>query len=761
MKSTAVEALDGHSTDHVNAEIYRRELAKEQQHVDRCYSRLDELHAEKQQQLADLRKGGAQGSLQNVSERDSFATLYEDRIAQLEAVDERLVFGCLSMAEGRLPTRYIGRLGLSEPDQTRLLVDWRAPEAAAFYQATAADPLGVRRRRHLMLAGRRVRGIEDDVLDPELLDEDGTLQGQGALLAALTSHRTGQMGDIVATIQAEQDTIIRAPLKHTLVVQGGPGTGKTAVALHRAAYLLYTHREHLSNSGVLLLGPSESFLHYIERVLPALGETGVTLRSLSNMLPGVSVTATEKNRRASYIKGQIFMQDVIANAVTLRQRRIEKNRALRVSGHTLQLKPGTVRKALTAAQASGQPHNQAREIFVKQVLRRLMDQYSKVLAKAFPGKFQDEAMLMDDLRHSRDVKVALNLCWMPLTAEQLLQELFSRPRYLADAAFFLPETDRQALLRAATDAFTEEDVPLLDLAMDLLGPLPSRAARVDRLEAERNLENAKRALENVSAQLEAIGVDGSVDAEQLAALNTEAGPRLSDQERLEQQRQWTYGHIVVDEAQELSPMQWSFLAKRCPVKSFTIVGDIAQASAPAAAHSWAAAMEPLVQDRYREEALTINYRTPEQIMDVAHSWAASQQLPYTHTTAVRIGKHAPGRIYTTPDELNTSISELVAVRLPEQGMMAVIAPSSLKHQVQTSLAQDFSAKLGVGAGTVEHNLVVLTATEAKGLEFDVVLLVEPMRIAEESGAGDLFVAMTRATNRCDVIATEQLPPSLQ
>ena len=761
MKSTAVEALDGHSTDHVNADIYRQELAKEQEHVDRCYTRLDELHAEKQQQLADLRKGGAQGSLQNVSERDSFATLYEDRIAQLEAVDERLVFGCLNMAEGRLPTRYIGRLGLSEPDQTRLLVDWRAPEAAAFYQATAADPSGVRRRRHLMLAGRRVRGIEDDVLDPELLEEDGTLQGQGALLAALTSHRTGQMGDIVATIQAEQDTIIRAPLKNTLVVQGGPGTGKTAVALHRAAYLLYTHREHLSNSGVLLLGPSESFLHYIERVLPALGETGVTLRSVNNMLPGVTVTAQEQNRRARYLKGQLFMQDIIANAVSLRQRRIEKNRPLRVSGHTLQLKPGVVQKALEVARASEKPHNQAREVFVKNVLRRLLEQYSKVLAKAFPGKFQDEAMLMDDLRHSRDVKVAINLCWMPLTAEQLLRDLFSKPQYLADAAFFLSEQDRQSLLRPANAEFTEDDVPLLDLAMDLLGVLPGGGARADQLQAERNLENARRALENVSAQLQEIGVDGSVDAEQLAALNTETGPHLTDQERIERQRQWTYGHIVVDEAQELSPMQWSFLAKRCPVKSFTIVGDIAQASAPAAATSWAAAMAPLVEDRYREEALTINYRTPEQIMDVAHDWAASQQLPYTHTTAVRVGKHTPQRVYANPDELGTTIAELVAQRLPEQGMMAVIVPGSLQISIQQALHKEFAAKLGVGAGTLEQNLVVLTATEAKGLEFDVVLLLEPLKIAEESGAGDLFVAMTRATSRFDVITTEQLPPALQ
>ncbi|MFC0581296.1 UvrD-helicase domain-containing protein [Micrococcoides hystricis] len=760
MKSTAVDATHEHSTERAEREIYQQELAREQAHVDRCYNRLDELHAEKQQQLAQLRRGGAQGSLQNVSERDSFATLYEDRIAQLEAVDERLVFGRLDLEDGPITTRYIGRLGLSETDQTRLLVDWRAPEASSFYQATAADPLGVRRRRHLMLAGRKVRGIEDDVLDPELLNEDQTLQGQGALLAALTAHRTGQMGDIVATIQSEQDAIIRAPINQALVVQGGPGTGKTAVALHRAAYLLYTHRDRLENSGVLLIGPSDAFLHYIERVLPALGETGVSLRSLQTMLPGVQVTAEEVNPRARYLKGQQFMADVVHNAVSLRQRRIAENRTLRVGGHDLTLKTSTISKALETARNSEKPHNQAREVFVKTVLRRLLEQYQKVLAKAMPGKHQDEAIMMDELRNSRDVKVALNLCWMPLDAHQLISELFSKPDYLADAAFFLSEADRSVLLRDAEHGVTEDDLPLLDLAMDLLGPLPVRGAKGSNGQAQRDLENAQQAVENVRSQMAEMGIDGFLDADKLAALNSEGGPSLSDVERLERERQWTYGHIVIDEAQELSPMQWQFLAKRCPVKSFTIVGDIAQASAPASARSWAEAMAPVVEDRYREAALTVNYRTPEQIMDLAHSWAAAQQLPYTHTSAVRVGEFAPERIYTTAADLAETVNELVQRLLPEQGMMAIIVPADLKENLQGPLSSSFAERLGTGAGTVERNLVVLTATEAKGLEFDVVALVEPLRIAADQGSGDLFVAMTRATNQLAVISTEQLPQSL-
>lgn len=754
MNSSAVETP-------ANSDIYTQELANEQAHVDRCYHRLDDLHAEKQEQLDALRRRGAQGSLQNISERDSFATLYEDRIAQLEAVDERLVFGRLDLNTAEGLSRYIGRLGLSEPDQERLLIDWRAPEAAAFYQATAADPLNVRRRRHLILAGRKVRGIEDDVLDADLLEEGATLHGQGALLAALTAHRTGQMGDIVATIQSEQDAIIRAPLNQALVVQGGPGTGKTAVALHRAAYLLYTHRERLTNSGVLLIGPSTSFLHYIERVLPALGETGVTLRSLNNLLPGVSATGIEPSRRAQYLKGQAWMEDVIHNAVTNRQRRPEGNRSLRVAGFTLQLKPKAVVRAIQHARESGKPHNQARDVFVKIMLRRLLEQYQKAMAKAFPGKVQDDALLMDDLRNSRDVKIALNLCWMPLSAEQLLSDLFSKPDYLKACALFLKKKDRQQLLRDKDAPLTPEDLPLLDLAMDLLGPLPSRNAQAHTNQRERDVENAKRAIDNVTAHLAEFGADGIVRAEDLAALNHDGGPALSTAELDERERQWVYGHVVVDEAQELSPMQWKFLAKRCPVKSFTIVGDIAQASGAAASGSWEVALQPLVDDRFNQAELSVNYRTPEQVMDLAHAWAQYTDLPYTHTTAVREGEYTPERISASESELGNVVVEAVRSRIPEQGLLAVIVPQERKNELTSTMKEAFGDQLGSGAGSMLQNIVVLTATEAKGLEFDVVLLVEPNQIHKESGAGEVFVAITRATTRLDIVSTQQLPEPLR
>ena len=267
----------------------KNELEREQRYVAELYARLDELLREASNQLTAVRRQGGGGNHQNRSERDAFARIYEDRIVQLREVNERLAFGRIELEPaGDTPVhRYIGRIGLRDADLAPILLDWRVPQASAFYQATAANPLGTRARRHLISRGREIVRVEDEIFDADLLRDGGSeLQGEGALLSALTAERTGRMADIVATIQAEQDRIIRSELSGVLVVQGGPGTGKTAVALHRAAYLLYSHRDRLRNSGVLIVGPSRSFLQYIESVLPSLGETGVVLSSVGGLFPG-------------------------------------------------------------------------------------------------------------------------------------------------------------------------------------------------------------------------------------------------------------------------------------------------------------------------------------------------------------------------------------------------------------------------------------------------------------------------------------------
>lgn len=745
--------------------VHQTELEHERGYVVRLYDRLDELRAEKEEQLARVRREGPQGSVQNISERDAFATLYEDRLAQLYAVDDRMVFGRLDLDGGE--ERYIGRIGLTDEDQVRLMVDWRAPEAGAFYQATAHQRLGVRRRRHLMLRGRTVVDLEDDVLDATLLDDSSVHHGPGALLAAVTARRTGQMGDIVATIQSEQDAIIRSPLKGVLVVQGGPGTGKTAVALHRAAYLLYTHRERLKTAGVLLVGPSQSFMRYIDRVLPSLGETGVVMSSLGRLMPGIDAVP-ERDRWIARTKGQLFMADVVANAVAHRQRVPAGPRRLDVGGTVLTIRPKQVRRAQDRARATGKPHNEARATFVKIMVRELADQLKDKLEKSSgAGNNIDRSYLTEDVRTSRDVRVALNLCWMPMTPEKLLTDLFSKPEHLARAAPFLSSEDRGRLLRAADAPWTEADVPLLDEAAELLGEWDATAGRAqadEKAARKRDLANAEQTLQNVNSMLEDFGVDGVVSAEALVDANQTSDQYVSAAVRAATDRTWTYGHVVVDESQELSPMQWRLLMRRCPLKSFTIVGDIAQASSAADVTSWAEALEPFVQDRWRLEELTVNYRTPARITRLAATVAQAAGLPVSTPQAVREGDWEPTVTRVPGPEREAALLAGIAEDLEriDGGLLAVIAPVSREREVAELLRATYGDRVGAGGGGLGQDIVATTPGEAKGLEFDAVVLLEPAQIVQEAGGivGDLYVAMTRSTQTLRVVTTGELPAGL-
>lgn len=740
--------------------VRQSELDLERGRVAERYARLDALREEKERQLAAVRRTGPQGSLQNHSERDAFASLYEDRLAQLYAVDDRLVFGRLDLdAEregGADEQRYIGRIGLTTEDHERLLVDWRAAEAGAFYQATAAHRGRVRRRRHLMLRGREVRDLEDDILDPTLLGEDGVrADAQGALLAAVTARRTGRMGDIVATIQAEQDEVIRAPLPGAVVVQGGPGTGKTAVALHRAAYLLYTHRERLARSGVLIVGPSTAFMRYIERVLPSLGETGVVMSSLGTLMPGVRAVP-ERDLDAAAVKGRLDMVDAVARAVAQRQRLLVEPRRLLIDGTTVKLKPAMVRRARDKARATRKPHNEARVTFVKILVRELAEKLRKKLEKSSGTPVQRD-LLLEDVRTSRDVRIALNLCWMPLTPERLIGDLLTREDLLRAAAPWLSDAEVGALLRPADAPWTEADVPLLDEAAELLGRLetPGRGGE-STAQHERNLENARASLENMHQTLADLGVDGVVDAEQLAAANEARGVRRTTAETAAHDRTWTYGHVVVDEAQELSPMQWRLLARRCPMKSFTIVGDIAQSSRRDAAGSWASVLAPEFGDRWRLEELTVNYRSPARVMRWAAQVARAAGLEVSHPRAVREGDHRP-RLVTEPGgdvaALALEAVEVERNRVPE-ALTAVIAPAGQTGELLTALRERWGEAAVDTAPLPGVAIVVATPWETKGLEFDTVVLVSPERIVDDARGvvGDLYVAMTRATQSLSVVA---------
>jgi len=764
------------------------ELERERAYVATLYARLDELKADARSRLERTRAESVGGNHQSRSERDAYARLYEDTITQLGAVDERLAFGRLELEQpdelgqgdgvampgtgGRY--RYIGRIGLRDEQHHPILLDWRVPGASAFYQATAATPMGARARRHLTLDGRRVTRLEDEVFDPELLERDDVqLQGEGALMAALTAQRTGRMTDIVATIQAEQDVIIRSPLDGVLVVQGGPGTGKTAVALHRAAFLLYSHRDRLRGSGVLVVGPSRSFLRYIEQVLPSLGESGVVLSSLGGLYPGIEAQVDDAPEVAA-LKGSAEMADLIRRAVRSRQIRPTEATTIDINGERLVVQPELVAEAMRKAQERGKPHNDGRVTFNKAALSALTRQLvAQMRDHGTTVDESDEAVLREDIRQSHDVRVLLNTAWMPLSAEKLVEDLYARPRWLSTITQRWSPRQRALLQRPRGSEFTISDVPLLDEAAELLGEFqagvdPDKLAR--KQQRKRDIENAERAIENM-------GVEGMVSAEQIAGGFAERAASMTTAERAAGDRTWAFGHVVVDEAQELSPMQWRLLSRRCPLRSFTVVGDIAQASSPAAASSWDVALQSLLGRRrgssvagtsapWRLEELTVNYRTPSQIVDHAEALAIEAGLRITPSRSVRSSEW-PVREVAVPAAgagteggagreavVAAGVEAVAADRaVDDSGTLAVIAPQALVAPLVDRLVELFPGQVAPGTASLTKPISVLSPATSKGLEFDAVVIVDPdgVRTSSARGAASLYVAMTRPTQRLTVV----------
>lgn len=739
------------------------ELERERDYVRSLYRRLDALREDAQRQLEAIRRTNPGGNHQSRSERDAFARIYEDRIAALRQVDERLAFGRLTMADepDSIAQRYIGRIGLRDENQQPILLDWRVPQARAFYQATAATPLGARARRHLQGRGREIVRIDDEVFDAVLLEETGgaELQGEAALLATLTAQRTGRMGDIVATIQGEQDAIIRSELRGTLVVQGGPGTGKTAVALHRAAYLLYSYRERLSSTGVLIVGPSRSFLQYIEAVLPSLGETGVVLKTTGQLYPGLELSREEKNPQVAVVKGSLGMAALLKRAVRSRQVVPREEQVLDVNGERLVISPDTIRSAMQRAWDTRKPHNEARVAFNKAALSALGRQLAEQLrAQGNTIEESDQAWLREDLRTSHDVKVALNTAWMPLTPEKLLQDLYARPHWLASITQRWSDEQRALLLRSREEPFTVSDVALLDEAAELLGELETQSDNQKRelkRQRKRDLENAEQAIRNMD-------VEGMVNAQTLADGFQATAERGTTAEMASGDRTWTYGHIVVDEAQELSPMQWRVLMRRNPLRSFTVVGDVAQVSAAAGARSWADAMRPFVGDGWRLEELTVNYRTPAQIVDVAERMALAAGVHVTRSRAVREGDW-PVEVIVTDDLVDVTVDAVRENIEDVPGTIAVIASESVGDVLWPALADAFGADVARGSAGLTRRVALVTPRESKGLEFDSVLVIEPQVIVDEipRGAAALYVAMTRPTQRLHVISSGALPAGIR
>ncbi len=751
-------------------------VREEQEHLSLLYQKLDHLREQALHRRARaLRESG--GTHQARYERNATVTRLTDQIAQFDAVEEGLCFGRLDYHDESV--RRIGRIGIFDDNQDYepLLLDWRAPAARPFYTATAASPEGVRRRRHVRTRGRDVVGVNDEVLDLATARPEG-LTGEAALLAAVNAGRTGRMRDIVETIQAEQDRVIRAGLSGVLVVQGGPGTGKTAVALHRAAYLLYTYRRQLAKRGVMVVGPNTTFLRYISQVLPSLAETDVLLRTVGELYPGIAATRGEPALTAQ-IKGREQMRKVLANAVADRQRVPENavlvNAEIGYTTESLKLTRAMCERARERARRSRRPHNLARAVFVRHMLNALTRQLARRLGTdPYDGANlldeRDVAELHQELRDSPEVRAAIDGLWPLLTPQRLLSELFASEEALASAAPRLSGAERRRLHRptAATapgeepypeGGWTPADVPLLDEAAELLGEDDSvaraleerrRRERIGYAEGVLALMEGSRSYDFEDEETEILLAMDLIDAKELAERQQEIDYR-TPAERAAEDRTWAFGHIIVDEAQELSPMAWRLLMRRCPSRSMTIVGDVAQTGDLSGASSWRGILDTHLRGRWRLEELTISYRTPIEIMAIAADVLAEIDPELSPPRAVRATGDPPRHLRVSPESLGDLVLDTVTgeVARVDQGRVGVIVPEGRLDEIGKLVTAAVPDATTGDEPELRARVVVLTVRQAKGLEFDSVIVVDPDGIVAGSprGHNDLYVALTRATQR--------------
>ncbi|WP_327152366.1 HelD family protein [Nocardia sp. NBC_01329] len=750
-----------------------RDLDHEQAYLSVLYERLDGMRAYADNRLRTvLLENG--GTPQARTERESFTQLYTEDLAKYDAAEHGLCFGRIDLADDHSDPeqRYIGRLGILDEDNDYepLLLDWRAPLARPFYLATTAAPDGVLRRRHIRSRNRRVTAVNDEYLDLDVARQAGATASEGgvgsesALLAALNAARTGQMADIVETIQSEQDAIIRAEHKSVLVVQGGPGTGKTAVALHRAAYLLYTYRQQLAKSGVLIIGPNATFLNYIGQVLPSLGETGVLLSTIGDLYPGVKATLTD-SLRAGELKGSTSVLEILKNAVRDRQQVPSEPVTLSFDGYPVTLDRKIVTRARGRARSSRRSHNLARPVFASMVIEALTDQLAQTMGADPAGNGRsllsaaDLSEISDELRADPKVQRVLAELWPLLTPQQVLGDLFADSDRLDRAAGKLLEpADRAELLRTGTGTgeFSAADAPLLDELAELLGTDDAEERERARRRWRAQLAEAQDALDILTGSApqdledeldpEILMAYDLIDASQLAE-RQQVRNRQTTAERAAGDRTWTYGHVIVDEAQELSEMAWRMVMRRIPNRWITVVGDIAQTGDPAGASSWSDMLEPYVAKRWKRTELTVNYRTPSEIMAVAADVLATIDPTAEVPRSVRDSGRPPRAHRVAAAELAPALAGLLT---EEQGpgTVAVLTPAEL--------VAEFS-------GLASESVRVLTVGEVKGLEFDAVYLVEPAAVIAESprGRNDLYVAITRATQRLTVVHSGELPPELR
>jgi len=682
---------------------------EEQAYIDRAYACLEASRTDAWK-MRGLTESGTGGTFQNRFERNAIDEALVKRLTDLDLGDAALVY------DNREP----------------VVVDWRAPVAEPFYRATGRDPMGLARRRHFVVQGRTLHGIEDELFgvghlgvgadDGLVEDADGAtqavtgLRGYSTLLASIERGRSGQLGDIVATIQAEQDEIIRSPQGGVLVVQGGPGTGKTVVALHRAAYLLYTNRFPLEDQGVLVIGPNRVFLRYIERVLPSLGEAGVEQVVLQDLVPDVrwatSGAGMVDGRTTARVKGDERMADLVRKAVKDRQRPLREDLRFPFRHGYVRMRAEETERIIKSARRRFHRHNPA--------CRWVENELWEAMAATWRDGEASGAQVREALKNDDEARAMIDRIWPRLSPAQLLHDLFGSKALLklANAGRF-SEDEVLSLYRDRSESlddvrWTVADAALLDEARMHLGPVPRRNGKVDE----------------------------------------------SDEIR-------TYGHIVVDEVQDLTPMQLAMVTRRSLSGSLTVVGDLAQATGAHAPSTWNDVLDHLPERKpSRVIGLSVGYRIPGQIMELAtrvmHAAAPGLVAP----RAVREGV-APPRIVSVP-----AVDELLAVVASETvAMVDVIGPGNVAVVVPDSMAEatsEFFAARGIEHGraasaALDSGVTIVPVGLVKGLELDGVIVVEPAHIvrAEPQGMRALYVALTRSTQRLTVVHAEELPAPMR
>ncbi|WP_288866103.1 UvrD-helicase domain-containing protein [uncultured Corynebacterium sp.] len=714
----------------------------EQAYVDTLFAHLDAEVARAQARLEEVQRDV------DPDNPDSDAlvrreTEYHGLNAKLDALnvaETGLVFGRIDVAEddpenpvpGRpdLERRYIGRMGIDdrEDNYRTLLLDWRAPLARPFYLATTAHPEGVETRRNIRMRGRTVTAVDDEVLSGDSAESTSAGVGsEAALRRAMNEARTGHMRSIVETIQREQDEIIRDPTRGVMVVQGGPGTGKTAVALHRIAYLLYTWREQLTRTGVLVVGPNTTFLEYISRVLPELGETGVVLSTVDQLVPGFTPGGSDSTAGRE-VKGSIEMVTILKRAVQAYETVPDAPVRLTFDGVPVDATPQMVKAARTRARRSRRPHNQARAHFAEHLTQLLAEALARRIGEDPLGGTNllsdaDVDQLHDDLADDPQVQRLIDAHFPELEPAEVLDALLTSKDAIAEVAGDYDDYTRAALFRAPGSPFSHADTALVDELAVLIGTVDPEEQRRKEEEVWRELvAEAEGALDVLASsestdndddqfEAEILSAADVIDAETLASRQRETDTRSTAQ-RARADQTWAYGHVIVDEAQELSPMEWRMVFRRCPSRWMTLVGDTAQTSSPAGVDDWTAALDPFVGERFRLHELTVNYRTPKEIADYA--------------------------------------AEILAHIDPQAVVPQAIRASGVPVQFVPDLeaSEHRAAREGLTAVIDAENV-----GDMKGLEFDHVVVVEPGKIVEASPQGwqDLYVAVTRATQTLTVV----------